>query len=110
MPEREREVALEIELGVRGERVGWWGKLPGRSLATHFWLPVKWNPLGPWEETRYESACGRWDVGRYGQNAALTLRNPSLGVMGNEPRPLARPWEAKRVCHRCAFAVEAEGA
>jgi hypothetical protein len=107
MREREKEVGLEVELGTRGERVGWWGDVPGRTRTAHFWIEVEWNPLGQDVETRYESACGGWDLGRYSSVSPAPRSEPWLSE--DTPRRVDIQ-NCTRACARCAYEVEAEDA
>ncbi len=121
-PEREKEVALETLLGSREPRVGFWGNVPGRTSTAHFWLEVEWQPLpGDDLKVRYESACGRWDLGRYegvtGGKLGATDKDGVRHVgrydreTGQTPKKVHDVGEGKRrICKRCAYVVEMEDA
>jgi hypothetical protein len=100
---------MELLLGTRPPRVGRWGvkKSPPGSTA-HFWLADSWKALGAHDEPTFtvESACGQSAASRYisapGEDGFAAHVREVFDVPDRAKR--------RRVCLKCAFAVEMEDA
>ena len=89
--DREREVMLEVSLGVRAPRCGYWawvynvGSPTPRTKRAHFFIEPR---------VRIASACRRWDV----------PQSEAYGVMLRRVNIL----DYQYVCMKCAWVLEQE--